>query len=320
MLSYGICGCTFHSDTPIPELTVANGISPEFTFQLFERTGDFLGSCNWLNNWYSPDGKVWLAFTRLETGYLLRFPAFADFVVSVDGRAVCCYPRADTPLETVRHLLLNQVIPVVLSHLGKVVVHASACATPQGAIALMGSTGAGKSTLAASFGLRGCCVLTDDCLLIEEQDGAMMGVPSYPGLRLWPDTVSALFAQEPVLQPLAHYTEKKRLLFEQSHDARLVLRSIYVLALQQEVKDIGGVTITPLAVREALMEIIKHTFQLDVTDRKRRGQAFRQHERVAKSVPFFRLTFPRGYAVLPAVHMAILDHLGLMRNEQHTYS
>jgi hypothetical protein len=180
MLSYGICGCTFHSDTPIPELTVANGISPEFTFQLFERTGDFLGSCNWLNNWYSPDGKVWLAFTRLETGYLLRFPAFADFVVSVDGRAVCCYPRADTPLETVRHLLLNQVIPVVLSHLGKVGVHASACATPQGAIALMGSTGAGKSTLAASFGLRGCCVLTDDCLLIEEQNGVMMGVPSYP--------------------------------------------------------------------------------------------------------------------------------------------
>jgi hypothetical protein len=294
---------------PIPELTVANGISPAFTFQLFERTGDFLGSCNWLNNWYSPDGKVWLAFARLETGYLLRFPAFADFVVSIDGRAVCCYPRADTPLETVRHLLLNQVIPVVLSHLGKVVVHASACATPQGAIALMGSMGAGKSTLAASFGLRGCCVLTDDCLLIEEQDGVMMGVPSYPGLRLWPDTISALYTQEPMLQPLAHYTPKKRLLVEPPpHHTHIGLRGIYVLAPQKDVEGADDVTITPLALREALIEIIKHTFQLDVTDRQKLGQAFRQHERVAKSVPFFRLTFPHKYSALPAVHAALLDH------------
>ena len=79
-------------------------------------------------------------------------------------------------------------------------------------------------------------------------------------------------------------------------------------------------TITPLAMREALFEIIKHTFQLDVTDRKRLRQAFGQHERMAKSVPFFRLSFPHEYTFLPAVHMAILDHLGLMQNEQNTYS
>jgi hypothetical protein len=305
----------------IPELVLANGIHPEFTFRLCGRTDDVLEPCHLLNNWSLPDGKVWLAFAKLATGYLLRFPAFADFVVATDGRAVCCYPRADTPIETVRHLLLNQVIPIVLSHLGKVVLHASACATPQGAMAFMGRTGAGKSTLAASFGLRGFCVLTDDCLLIEEQDGAMMGVPSYSGLRLWPDTVSALFAQEPILQPLAHYTEKKRLLFEQSpYHTHIVLRGIYVLAPQQEVKDIDEVTITPLAAREALIEIIKHNFQLDVTDRKRLGQAFRQHERVAKSVPFFRLTFPHEYTVLPAVHRAILDHMGLMQNRQNICS
>jgi hypothetical protein len=306
MFSYMICGYTFHSDISIPELILTNGISPEFTFRLFRSTTNFLEPCNWLSNAYLPNGKVWLALAKLETGYLLRFPEFADFVVAANGRAVCCYARADTPLETVRHLLLNQVIPVVLSHLGKLVLHASACITPQGAIAFIGSTGAGKSTLAASFGLRGFCVFTDDCLLIEEQDGVMMGVPSYPGSRLWPDTISALFAQEPMLQPLAHYTPKKRLLFEQSpHDTHILLRGIYVLDPQKE-EDLDDVTITPLAMREAHFEIVKHAFQLDITDRERLRQAFGQHERVAKSVPFFRLTFPHKYALLPAVHRAIL--------------
>ena len=313
MWSYMMCGHAFHSDMPIPELALANGIHPSFTFRCVTRTDDYFAPCNWLNSWSLPDGEVWLAFAKLATGYLLRFPAFADFVVSTDGRVVCCYPRVGTPSETVRHLLLNQVVPVVLSHLGKFILHASACATPQGAIAFLGGTGMGKSTLAASFSLRGCCVLTDDCLLIEEQHRMLQGVPSYPGLRLWPDTISALFAQEPRLQPLAHYTEKKRLLLDQPpHNTRVALRGVYVLAPQEE--DMDDVTITPLAMREALIEVIKHTFQLDLTLREGLDQAFRQQERVVKSLPFFRLTFPRDYACLPAVHMTILDHLGLIQN------
>jgi hypothetical protein len=321
MLSYGICGYTFHSDIHIPELAFAHRTPPEFTVRSFVRTDDFLEPCNWLNHWYLSDGKVWLAFAKLETGYLLRFPEFADFVVSTDGRTICCYSRADTPIETVRHLLLNQVIPGVLSHLGKTVLHASACVMPQGAIAFLGSTGAGKSTLATSFGLRGFYVLTDDCFLLEEQDGIVMGVPSYPGLRLWPDTVSALFAQEPTLHPLAHYTEKKRLLFEPlPPKAPIVLRGIYILAPQKEVKGLDDVTITPLTMREALIELIKNSFQLDVTDRERLAHAFRQHERVVKSVPFFRLTFPHEYVFLPTVHTAILDHLGYIQDSQKVYS
>jgi hypothetical protein len=290
---------------------------PEFTFQLCADTKDFSEPCHWLNHWYSPDGSIWLAFAKLEAGYLLRFPALADFVVSADARAVYCSLQANCPPETIRHLLLNQVIPTVLSHLGKLVLHASACATPQGAMAFMGMSGAGKSTLAASFGLRGFAVLTDDCLLVEEQDGAIMTVPSYPGLRLWPETVTALFEQEPVLQPLAHYTDKRRLLFDQDHvDGPRSLKAIYVLTQPENMQDITGVTITPLGASEAFLETVKHTFQLDITDREKLGQAFRQYEWLAKSVPFFRLAFPREHAFLSAVNMTILNHLDLIHNRQ----
>ena len=301
----------------MPELVHVDGVQPAFTFQLFASTRDSSESYHWLNHWYSPDGTIWLAFAKVEAGYLLRFPELADFIVSTDARSVCCYPRADIPPETIRHLLLNQVIPLVLSQLGGIVLHAAACAMPQGTIAFMGSTGAGKSTLAASFGLKGFPILTDDCLLIEEQDGVVMSVPSYPGLRLWSESISALFEEEPLLQPVAHYTDKKRLLVEQSQlDGSILLSAVYVLIEPEGAEEFSGVTITPLAASEAIFEAIKHTFQLDITDRAKLRRDFKQYEWLAKSVPFFKLAFPREHAYLSTVNMAILDHLNGTRKRQ----
>ena len=318
MFSYRICGYTFRSNVPIQELVPGDDRQPEFTFQLCADRKHYTESYHWLNHWYALDGSKWLSFAKLDAAYLLRFPAYADFVVSTNARTVCCYLQANCPPETMRHLLLNQVIPVVLSHFGKLVLHASACATPQGVIAFMGMTGAGKSTLAASFGLRGFAVLSDDCLLVEEQDEEIMTTLSYPGLRLWPETVAALFEQEPVLQPLAHYTEKKRLLFDQDHfDGALSLRAIYVLTQPEDMQEINGVTITPLVAGEALLETVKHNFQLDITDRGKLAHSFRQYEWLAKSVPFFRLTFPREHELLPTVNSAILNHLELIQNRNY---
>jgi hypothetical protein len=163
--------------------------------------------------------------------------------------------------------------------------------------------------------LQGYPVLTDDCLLVEEQGQKIMTVPSYPGLRLWPETVTALFDRKPVLQPLAHYTDKKRLLFEQDHSAGpYSLGAIYVLAAADELRDSDDVKITPLTASEALLEAVKHSFQLDITDRKKQGQAFKQYEGLAKSVPFFSLGFPREHSLLPSVNRSVLSHLDSLQD------
>jgi hypothetical protein len=282
----------------------------------------------WLNYWYTPDGSVWLAFARLGDDYLLRFPALVDYVVSDDARAISCYPQQDVPLETVRHLLLNQVIPLALSHLGKLILHASACLTEQGAIAFVGSTGAGKSTLATSFGLRGLPVLTDDCLRIEERDEQMACYPSYPGVRLWPESVEELFDRAPAVQSLAHYTDKKRLVVgDRAAAGPFPLRCVYILANTDETDEVdetgeidaaddaeecdeaAQVRITRLETGRALLETIKHTFQLDNTDRVRISHSFQQYATLAKRVPFFQLAFPQRFTSLPAVNQAILEHL-----------
>src|SRR6266496_1840246 len=315
MFSYRICGTPFQSSIALSELMQGDESEPEFTLQLSAETRRHSKSYQWLNHWYSLDGSIWLAFAKLKTGYLLRFPAYADFVVSTDAQSVFCYPRQNCPSATMRHLVLNQVIPIVLSQLGKLVLHASACETSQGVVAFMGTSGMGESTLAASFGLRGFPVLTDDCLLVEEQDRKIVCIPSYAGVRLWPESVSALFKEEPELQPLAHYTDKKRLLFHQESAGIHSLRAVYVLAKPDHLHDENDVNITPLTPSDALFTTVKHTFQLDVTDHEKLGQAFKRYEWLAKSIPFFKLTFPRDHSFLPTVQVAILNHLDLIQDQ-----
>ena len=310
MYLYQISGTSFQSNIPLPELTGGANSKPEFNFVLHTKNKRHSRSYLWLNYWYSFDGRIWLAFAKIEAGYLLRFPAYADFVVSEEGSSISGFRRGNTPEATIRHLLLNQVIPIVLSQLGKLVLHASACVTPQGVMAFMGTTGMGKSTLAASFGLRGLAVLTDDCLLVEKQDDQARCVPSYSGIRLWPESVAALFDAEPELQALAHYTDKKRFVFSQdAAGGSLLLKAVYVLAYPDQSQPETGVSITPLLSSDALLQAVRHTFQMDVTDRTRLTDAFRRYEWLTQVVPFFKLSYPREHTALPEVNKVVLEHM-----------
>jgi hypothetical protein len=134
---------------------------------------------------------------------------------------------------------------------------------------------------------------------------------------LWPESVEALFEEEPALQALAHYTEKKRLLFDQGQiDGWHSLNAIYVLTHPDRLEETTTVCIAPLTTSEAFIEIVKHTFQLDITDRNKLGQAFKRYEWLAKSVPFFSLAFPRDHSLLPDVNQAILNHFELYQPDR----
>src|SRR4030095_9116966 len=97
----------------------------------------------------------------------------ADFLLQPDGRSIVGYRRARVAIGTFRHLFLDQVLPLVLSHRGVTVLHASAFAGSRGAVALIGATGVGKSTLAASFGTNGWPVIADDALVLRARGGTI---------------------------------------------------------------------------------------------------------------------------------------------------
>jgi hypothetical protein len=247
------------------------------------------------------DGTVWTEFYRSGEGYLLRFPDLADFEVSASGDAVVAYPATGTDEATVEHLYVNQLVPLALSRQGRPAFHASVVTVPGGAVAFLGKTGAGKSTLAASFALADAAFLTDDALLVDESHG-IRAMPSHASLRLWEDSIEALVPASIARAGAISYSSKARLL---AGDALHFRDEPVDLLAAFELQWHDAIRIRPLDGSERHMAWIRNSFLLDVEDRELLARHFDWTHRVADRVPTFRLDYPRDYGMLTRVHDAV---------------
>ncbi len=259
------------------------------------------------HTWTFPDGTLWTEFYRENGGYLLRFPDLADFLVSTEVSKVTGFPLPGVSEATSQHLYLNQVLPLVLSKLGKLVFHASAVEVPDGAVAFAAESGRGKSTLAASFAVNGFRFLTDDGLVLEPVATGYQVQPSHPSIRLWEDSEEALITPGVETAPAVSFTSKARFLAGEAIpfcDQSRPLRRMYFLG-DGSAETIRFHRISPA---EALVEWVKHSFLLDVEERPRLASHFDQVADLANQPIHYRLDFPRRFEDLPRVREAILDH------------
>lgn len=314
---FRVYGLTLISDIPLEELASDTGAEleeePDIRIQLSSRCGAGLPPPrHWFMTWTLPTGEIWLRCAKDAHGYLLHFPDLVDFSVDSAGREIIYAANPETPLETLRHLLLDQVLPLVLNLRGRDALHATAIQTPRGACAFIGPAGAGKSTLAASFLRAGYPVLSDDCLVLQSNSEHILAGPAYPGLRLWPDTFEALRNHTDSSRPVAHYTSKQRLLPGENPkelaSACQPLVRIYsvVRATATEVGDaLAEPLIERLSCRDGFMELVPSAFRLDITDRTMLARQFRFFGQIVSRVSVRRLHVPNTFSSLPAVREVI---------------
>jgi len=260
-----------------------------------------------------PNGTVALTIRRVASGYLVRFPGVAVYLVSADGRRVSCARQRRTHPEAVGQIFLNHVLPMALSVRGRLVLHASAVDTPHGAVAFLGAAGQGKSTLSASFVRRAFPLIADDSLLIADLGGALGVVPSYPEIRLWPDVLAALGHDGVELPAVGPRAGKKRFRVHRGpwpfRRDPVRVRRLYVLGPLAPAARRPHIGIAAVAPREAFIELVKHTYRLDLDDRARLRDEFESISRIASHPSLvYRLDFPRDLSRLPAVQAAILEH------------
>ena len=312
---YRAYGLNLHSEMELPELPRVRGAS-DLEFRVSECP--FGRVRQWFHKWTQPSGAVWLLLGRIGRDYLMRFPDLADFFISQDARTVCCYSKRAIAASTVRHLLLDQVLPAALSQRGRLVLHAGAVVLPAGVVAFLGRTGQGKSTLTASLCMEGYPLITDDCLLIEDDHDGPFCVPSYPGLRLWEDSASR-FVQEPAMLPkVAHYSEKYRLsdsklvLWRSEKPARL--RRLYLLDLVED-RSAHEVRIRPISPTVAVMKLLEYSFRLDLQDSNLLRKEFTRLTSLVARHLVYQLSYPREFSSLALVSQAILKHTAADSNQ-----
>ena len=249
-----------------------------------------------------------LAIAATDGGFVLAFAGSALFSVDHEGRKILCWPDPALGVATTRHLLLDQVLPRVLSLRGHLVLHASVVASPAGvgAGAFLGRSGAGKSTLAAALVAAGWRLLSDDVLVLEEHGGRARAWPTYPGLRLWPDVVGQLGATAPA-EPVGQHSDKRRIAVARFTAQPTPLRRLYFLEEAPPPGDpaTAPVQIRPMRTRETLVAAFTQEFRLarvdvpslqPILDRLAGSSALRRCRQIA---------YHRRISALPAVVEAI---------------
>ncbi len=305
------------SEIPLPELQKSPPTLALFSFSL--STSPVHKEPQWLHHWYLPDGNISISFARDEEKYILRFPHLADFIFDKGDSRIVCHSLPGTPEETLRHLLLDQVLPRIVSHLGRPAIHASGVQIEDFALLFLGETGWGKSTIGAYFDQKGDILLSDDCLLLEKRHDLVFTLPSYAGMRLLPDSYSSLnldSQNQKTSSPVAHYSTKKRIIINDdvsiTQPTAVSLKTIFILNDPTSGTPKGNkITITPLTGSLAAIELVKHTFHLDVTDTKFIGHQLMTLTQLCNSpnLSLYTIEYQRDHRLLPQVYSHILSFL-----------
>lgn len=109
-------------------------------------------------------------------GYRLFARHFGLARISPSGARVACAPPEDEPWSWQR-FLVGRILPWAAVLRGHEAFHASAVGHRDRAIALVGATGAGKTSLAVQLLARGLEFFTDDVLAVERSTGALRAHP-----------------------------------------------------------------------------------------------------------------------------------------------
>ena len=314
-------GLAIVSDVHLPELPpIDSADSPgagivEITLVKNESAAELSEPSQWASRGRGPDGEEWILAGRVPDGFIIRFVDMAEFFIGADGRVISLRRCAeDVSPVTLRHLLIDNVLPHALRLMGVEAIHATAVETAAGVCAFLGPSGAGKSTIAAGMAKAGQPAFADDCLVLDTTGETVMVVPAYPGVRLWSDSAAEFDPGLDVARPVADYTEKMRLDGGRSHDNfptdSLPLACIYRLMREgdgETVADVPAPSIEQISPVAALQELIGATFRLETDNPAILRREFIILNEVARRVPMRRLYVPNDMSMLPAVCAAVLD-------------
>ena len=260
--------------------------------------------------WRDNVGMLTLSRTNdlVDIKYRLRFSDQIAVDISFTERIIVETATLGLSLATRDHFLLDQVLPRMLAHQGKLILHAGSVNYRGQAIVILGKSGSGKSTLAASFGQSHASLMGDDaCIVSLSKSGARIE-SVYPSLRLLSDSVEQFFPGS-TTKEVAHYTSKQRVQLEMASPADSSSLPICAIMAISERPSNDLIEIRDLSVADGCMAIISNSFMLDPSDMPMIRHRLDEASALAAHVHVSEIAYPHDYARLPEVRAAIFDHL-----------
>lgn len=261
------------------------------------------------NSHYHPTegGSKPFALFKIDGAYVLRWEELCDFEVPTDGSRIVCHPWPGVPWGEVNPFIQGRVIPLALNFQRAVTLHGAVVAVDGGAVALLGTSGTGKSTLSATFHALGHSLIADDLVAVwQDKDRPMVQLgPNH--VRLDERSMEYMESRSDApLQAFPDYDKTRVVL--RSGDAGLAagipLRTIYLLE-RVGPDELKGPEIVALPLVESLPTLMQNISNKTILDKKRLGEQFELVTSMINKVPVRRLRYPSGMERLPEVCKAV---------------
>jgi hypothetical protein len=251
-----------------------------------------------------------MRLTRAGAGHRYTHSCTGTFEISEDGRVITWDGVPGAPLDTVRMDVLARVLLLCVSSESVLCLHGSSVVTRGGAIAFLGHSGAGKTTLAMAVARAGALHLSDDTLPIALDDSPSVWAGDST-IRLCDDSASH-FGTRAAERWRA--SDGKRVVFRPplpDGSDRVPLTALYVV---EPVRTDGASASDAVRHRlegvAAVMMLIPHVRTAALARAGRSAALLDQVTRIVDRVPVYTVRIPRGWEHLDHVATTLLGWHG----------
>lgn len=223
-----------------------------------------------------------------------------------DGRQIDVQPLSGVPARLLRMMVLGPAMAAVLHQRGCLLIHASVVEIRGHAVAFLGASGAGKSTIAAAMHAAGHRLVADDVAAVRVGESGAEVYAGFPQLKLWPDAATALGRDAERLPRLEAGIEKRaqRLRHGFVHRKALPLARVYVL-------EYGPTTeVTRLHPHVGLLTLAAHGYGIQRLVADSSADQLRKRAAIVNGIGVHRLARPCDLGSLGGVVERVEQDLG----------
>lgn len=241
--------------------------------------------CRFVREWRDAAGHPFAAAHAAPDAYWLSWPRLGLFQFAPPDRRILFHPQPAVDVALARSEFARTIQPLLLPAYGVQALHASAAATPEGAVLFAGLGGAGKSTLAFALGLEsGCRPLADDAVAFTCDERAV---------RLMPLPFSAQ------LRPASASHFASRASWPSASPPAAPLNVSLVILLEQRL--VPEPVLHPVPQAEAFSRVVTHAHAFDPSSREERARFVSDYMTLAARVPVMTLTYAPRFDELSRV-------------------
>lgn len=247
---------------------------------------------------------------RVDGREILHFDSTVDFELA--GERIEYALRDPTHDWLVELRLLGPVMAYWMECRGLLCLHSSAVAIGNRVAMFVAAGGGGKTTVATALLAAGHALLSDDIVALEEHGTGFLVRPSYPEMRMWPETAAAFLEAWEGLPRVHPELDKRRVPVAAGglgrfRDESLPLACVYLL---ERSEGEGAVEIQPVTARPALIELIARSFSPHLVEAAglQPGRLDRLG-RLVERVPVRRLSYSPRHDRMQAVAEAVAADL-----------